>query len=205
MFLIDGTTLPHWHETNGFAGLLLSRSLKREKIILNVYVRNFLKENVDHVAGLAALITGKMQKNGSSNTYTHCMTKLKPKDVDEYIAGFPQQTQEILEQVRTIIKKIVPEAEETISYGIPTFNLNGTYLLYVGAYQKHIGVYPISSTIDQIDKKFAAYRTSGKGTVQFPLNEPMPLDLISKLVEFQVKENIERVAKKKLTKNTTKR
>lgn len=133
------------------------------------------------------------------------MTTPKPKNIDEYISRCPTDTQEVLEQIRAIIKKAVPDAEESISYGIPTFNLNGTYLIYFAAYKKHIGVYPVPSKIDQIDEELAAYKTSGKGTVQFPLSEPIPLNLITKLVKFQVTENIKRAAKKKQTKKTTNR
>jgi uncharacterized protein YdhG (YjbR/CyaY superfamily) len=129
----------------------------------------------------------------------------KPKDIDEYIGKFPPDTQEILRQIRTTIKKVVPDAEETISYGIPTFNLNGTYLIYFAAYKKHIGFYPVPRAIEEIDKDFASFKTSGKGTIQFPLNKPMPLNLITKLVKFKVKENIEKVKKKKQTKKTTRR
>ena len=132
------------------------------------------------------------------------MTPTKPKDINEYIARFPHETQEILEQIRETIKKVAPDAEEAISYGIPTFNLNGTYLIYFAAYNKYIGFYPVPSGIDEIDKEFASYKTSGKGTLQFPLNKPIPLDLIIKLVKFK-KENIEKVEKKKQTKKTTNR
>ena len=131
------------------------------------------------------------------------MTTPKPKDIDEYIARFPPETQEVLEQIRATIKTVVPDAEETISYGIPTFNLNGTYLIYFAAYKKHIGFYPVPSEIDELDMEFASYKTSGKGTLQFPLDKPMPLDLITKLVRFKVKENVEKVEKKKQTKKTT--
>ncbi len=124
------------------------------------------------------------------------MTTSKPKDIDEYIARFPLDTQEILEQIRVTIKKVVPEAEETISYGIPTFNLNGTYLIYFAAYKKHIGFYPVPRAIDQVDKDFASYKTSGNGTIQFPLNKPVPLNLIIKLVKFKVKENVEKAEKR---------
>ena len=133
------------------------------------------------------------------------MTTSKPKDIDEYIARFPLDIQEILEQIRVTIKKVVPEAEETISYGIPTFNLNGTYLIYFAAYKKHIGFYPVPVEIDQVDKGFASYKTSGKGTIQFPLNKPMPLNLITKLVKFKVKENIEKARIKKQKKKSTNR
>jgi uncharacterized protein YdhG (YjbR/CyaY superfamily) len=128
------------------------------------------------------------------------MMTLKPKNIDEYIARFTPDIQEVLKQIRTTIKKIVPDAEETISYGIPTFNLNGTYLIYFAAYKKHIGFYPVPSRIEEIDKEFASFKTSGKGTIQFPLNKPMPLNLIIKLVKFKVKENIEKAKKKKQTK-----
>ncbi|HEX5167834.1 MAG TPA: DUF1801 domain-containing protein [Cyclobacteriaceae bacterium] len=131
------------------------------------------------------------------------MTTSKPKDIDEYIARFPLDTQEILEQIRVTIKKVVPEAEETISYGIPTFNLNGTYLIYFAAYKNHIGFYPVPGTLEKIDKDFASFKTSGKGTIQFPLNKPMPLNLITKLVNFRVKENLEKAKKKKQKKKST--
>jgi uncharacterized protein YdhG (YjbR/CyaY superfamily) len=133
------------------------------------------------------------------------MTTAKPKDIDEYIAGFPPETREILEQIRTTIREVVPEAEETISYGIPTFNLNGTYLIYFAAYKKHIGLYPVPSAIDEIDEEFASYKTSGKGTLQFPLNKQVPLHLITKLVKFKVKENIEKLKKQNQAKKTTNR
>jgi uncharacterized protein YdhG (YjbR/CyaY superfamily) len=130
------------------------------------------------------------------------MTTPKAENIDEYISTFPPETQEVLKQIRATIKKVVPKAEETISYGIPTFNLNGTYLIYFAAYKKHIGIYPVSKAIEEIDKRFASYKTSGKGTIQFPLNEPMPLKLITKLVKFKVKENTEKVKKKKAKKKT---
>ena len=131
------------------------------------------------------------------------MTTPKPKDIDEYIAGFPLDTQKILEKIRATIKKLVPDAEETISYGIPVFNLNGTYLIYFAAYKKHIGFYPVPGSIDVVDKEFTSYKTSGKGTLKFPLDKPIPFELIIKLVEFMVKENIEKMAKKKQAKKST--
>jgi uncharacterized protein YdhG (YjbR/CyaY superfamily) len=133
------------------------------------------------------------------------MTTSKPKNIDEYIARFPSDIQEILEQIRATIKKVVPEAEETISYGIPTFKLNGTYLIYFAAYKNHIGFYPVPGALDQLDKAFLSYKTSGKGTIQFPLNRSMPFDLITKLVKSQVKENVERVAKKGKNKKSSNR
>ena len=130
------------------------------------------------------------------------MKTSKPKDIDEYIARFPLDIQEILEQIRVTIKKAVPEAEETISYVIPTFNLNGTYLIYFAAYKNHIGFYPVPGSIEKVDKDFASYKTSGKGTLQFPLNKPIPLNLITKLVKFKVKERVKNVEKKKQKKST---
>jgi uncharacterized protein YdhG (YjbR/CyaY superfamily) len=125
------------------------------------------------------------------------MIASKPKDIDEYIGRFPPDIQEILQQIRVTIKKVVPEAEEAISYGIPTFNLNGTYLIYFAAYKKHIGFYPVPKELEELGEEFASYKTSGKGTIQFPLNKPMPMDLIIKLVKFKVKENIAKLEKRK--------
>jgi uncharacterized protein YdhG (YjbR/CyaY superfamily) len=87
--------------------------------------------------------------------------------------------------------------EEAISYGIPTFNLNGTYLIYFAAYKKHIGIYPVPTPIEKMGKGFEAYKNSGKGTIQFPLSEPLPLNLISRLVKYKVKENKPRFLKRK--------
>jgi uncharacterized protein YdhG (YjbR/CyaY superfamily) len=140
----------------------------------------------------------------TSSAPNNVMTPSKPKDIDEYIAGFPIEIQETLKQIRMTIRKVVPEAEESISYGIPTFMLNGTYLIYFAAYKKHIGFYPVPGGIDQVDKDFASYKTSGKGTIQFPLNEPIPLNLVSKLVKFKVKENTERVMKIKKPRKSAK-
>lgn len=139
------------------------------------------------------------------STKTICIMTLKTKDIDEYTAGFTPETKLILEKIRSIIIKVVPEAEEAISYGIPTFNLNGTYLIYFAAYKKHIGFYPVPTEIDKIDKEFAPYKISGKGTLKFPLDKPVPFDLIVKLVEFMVKENIKKAGKKKQAKKTTHR
>ncbi|MEK6780682.1 MAG: DUF1801 domain-containing protein [Bacteroidota bacterium] len=123
------------------------------------------------------------------------MTTAKPKDIDEYIAGFPKGTQKLLEQIRATIKKLVPDAEETIRYGIPTFNLNGHYLIYFAGYKKHIGLYPVPGGNETFAKDFSSYKTSGKGTIQFSLDKPMPLNLITKIVKFRVKGNLQRTKK----------
>src|SRR5688500_16716772 len=112
-------------------------------------------------------------------------------NIDEYIAGFPENTQKILQQVRATIKKAAPDAEEKISYGIPTFTLNNTYLVYFAGYKNHIGFYPTPTGGETFKKELSIYKT-GKGSVQFPLNKPMPLDLITKIVKYRVKENLQK-------------
>jgi uncharacterized protein YdhG (YjbR/CyaY superfamily) len=114
-----------------------------------------------------------------------------PKDIDEYIAGFPNDVQEILEKIRMTIRKAAPDAEESISYQIATFTLKGKYLIYFAAYQKHIGLYPAPRGSEQFKKELAAYE-GGKGTVRFPLDQPIPFGLISRIVKFRVKENLEK-------------
>ena len=123
------------------------------------------------------------------------MTTTKPNDIDEYIAGFPKDTQKILKQIRATIKEAAPEAEETISYAIPTFTLKGN-LVHFAAFKNHIGFYPAPTGNEAFKKEFSVYKT-GKGSVQFPLNKPMPLDLITKIVKFRVKENLQKAKTKK--------
>ena len=120
----------------------------------------------------------------------------KPQNIDEYLAGFPNHTRNMLQQIRSTIKKTVPEAEETISYGIPSFNLDGRYLIYFAGYKKHIGVYPVPAGNTEFEKEFSSYKTSGKGAIQFPLDRPIPLDLIRKIVKFRLKMNLENTKKK---------
>ncbi|HQQ97069.1 MAG TPA: DUF1801 domain-containing protein [Cyclobacteriaceae bacterium] len=110
--------------------------------------------------------------------------------MNEYIAEFPQDTRIVLEQIREAIRRQVSQAEETISYGMPSFKLNGRYLIYFAAYKQHIGLYPVPNNNAGFEEDFAAYKTSGRGTIQFPLNKPMPLNLIKKILKFRVKENL---------------
>ena len=119
----------------------------------------------------------------------------KKNDIDKYVDKFPKGTQDKLMQVREIIKSTVTEAEETISYGMPTFKLNGTYLIYFAGYKNHIGIYPVPNN-KEFEEDFSSYKTSGKGTIQFPLDKPIPTDLIKKIVEFRVAENLQRVKPK---------
>ena len=113
------------------------------------------------------------------------------RDIDEYIAGFPPEVQRIMEQIRATIRKAAPGAEESISYRIPTFKLNGTALVYFAGFKKHIGMYPAPLTAPELEKELAPY-AAGKGTVQFQLDEPIPFGVIAKMVRFKVKENVKR-------------
>lgn len=116
-------------------------------------------------------------------------------EVDAYISGFPPQTQTLLMELRQTIKKSAPEALEVISYKMPAYKMNGI-LLYFAAYSKHIGFYPTGSAIATFKDHISKYKWA-KGSVQFPLDEPLPLKLISEIVEFRVKENTEKLKKKK--------
>ena len=123
------------------------------------------------------------------------MSKIMANDVDTYIASFPEVIQNLLQQIRTRIRQTAPEAKETISYGMPTYVLNGN-LVHFAAFKNHIGFYPSPSGIEQFKEKLSAYK-GAKGSVQFPLDKPMPLDLITKIVKFRVKENMEKDSKKR--------
>jgi uncharacterized protein YdhG (YjbR/CyaY superfamily) len=108
--------------------------------------------------------------------------------IDEYIATFPRDIQEILEKIRRTIQESAPNAKEAISYQMPTFKLNGN-LVHFAAFKNHIGFFPTPSGISRFKKELSHYETS-KGTVRFPLNEPIPFDLIRKIVKYRVKENL---------------
>jgi uncharacterized protein YdhG (YjbR/CyaY superfamily) len=111
-----------------------------------------------------------------------------PSNIDEYIANFPADIQEKLVKMRATIRKAAPDAEEKISYQMPTFFLKGN-LVHFAALKNHIGFYPTPSAIVAYEKELKRY-ISTKGAVQFPLNEPLPLDLVTKMVKFRVKENL---------------
>lgn len=110
------------------------------------------------------------------------------KTIDEYIAAFPKEVQGILKTLRWKVRKSAPKAQEAISYGIPTFKLNGN-LVHFAAFRNHIGFYPTPSAIVAFKKELSRYKTS-KGAIQFPIDEPMPLPLIGRMVKFRVKENL---------------
>jgi uncharacterized protein YdhG (YjbR/CyaY superfamily) len=118
----------------------------------------------------------------------------KPNLVDDYIAGFPPELQTVLEQIRQTIRKSAPGVSEKISYAIPTFDLNGT-LVHFAAFKNHVGFYATPTGHEAFKSELSRYK-EGKGSVQFPLNEPMPLDLIARIVEFRVKENLSKASSK---------
>lgn len=107
--------------------------------------------------------------------------------IDEYIAEFPPETQAVLQEVRALIRSVAPEATETISYAIPTFDLNGKHLVHFAGYARHVGLYPTPSGMVEFADELAPYK-SGKGSAQFPLGTPLPTDLIRRIVEFRVAE-----------------
>ena len=111
-----------------------------------------------------------------------------PKTIDEYIAGFPEDVQAILQKIRQTIRETVPNAEEAISYQMPTFKLKGN-LVHFAAFKNHIGFYPVPSGIEAFKDELSVY-VQGKGSVQFPLDKPMPYDLIRRIVAFRVQENL---------------
>lgn len=123
------------------------------------------------------------------------------KDIDSFIATFPKETQLLLQQVRETIKKAAPEAEETINYGIPTFKLNGN-LVHFSGYKNHIGFYPGAAGIKTFEKELSIYK-SAKGSVQFPINQPLPLDIITKITKFRVIQNLEKAQQKKVSTKKT--
>jgi len=114
-----------------------------------------------------------------------------PKNIDEYISGFPQEIRVLLEQVRQTIRDAAPEATEAISYQMPTFRLNGN-LVHFAAFKNHIGLYPAPTGIENFSKELSVYK-GGKGSVQFPITDPLPLDLISRIVRFRVGENLKKI------------
>lgn len=120
--------------------------------------------------------------------------KAKFNDIDGYISSFHEDTQKILEQIRFTIKQAAPEAEELISYAMPAFKLNGM-LVYFAAFKNHIGFYSLPTGNEAFKKNLSVYKT-GRGSVQFPLNKPMPLLLISEIVKFRVEENLQKLKTK---------
>jgi uncharacterized protein YdhG (YjbR/CyaY superfamily) len=116
-------------------------------------------------------------------------SKTSPKDIDEYIADFPKEVQALLKKIRTTIRKAAPDAKETIKYQMPTFTLYGN-LVHFAAFKKHIGFYPVPRGVEAFKDELSAYKGE-KSTARFPLDQPIPLDLISRIVKFRVTKNLE--------------
>ena len=123
------------------------------------------------------------------------MKTITPKNIDEYIAGFPLDVRESLQRVRTIVREAAPDAEETLKYRMPTFVLKEN-LVHFAAFEKHIGFYPTPSAIAAFSSDLKDY-VSAKGSVQFPLNHPVPFALIKRMVQFRVKEIREKATKQR--------
>jgi uncharacterized protein YdhG (YjbR/CyaY superfamily) len=109
--------------------------------------------------------------------------------IDEYIAEFPPETAALLQQLRQLVHEIAPDATETISYAIPTFDLNGRHLVHFAGYAHHVGLYPTPSGMEEFREELEPYK-SGKGSARFPLDQPLPVDLIRRIVEFRVAETL---------------
>lgn len=115
--------------------------------------------------------------------------------IDEYIAQFPEEIQAILQKIRAVIREAAPDATEKISYQMPTFYLNGN-LVHFAAFKTHIGFYPVPSGIEKFKEELSQYK-GGKGSVQFPLDKPIPYDLIRRITLFRVEENLQSKRKSK--------
>lgn len=122
------------------------------------------------------------------------MLSKKPTNIDEYMINFPESTLLMMEQLRETIHKAAPEAEEVISYSMPAFKWNGI-LVYFAGYKNHIGFYPGSGAIKTYEKELTKFKTS-KGAIQFPLDKPLPLGLVTKIVKLRIKQNKEKMKKK---------
>lgn len=114
---------------------------------------------------------------------------MKPATIDEYIADCPREVQQLLEQVRAAVKKAAPEARECISYNMPSFKLGKLYVAHFAAFKNHIGFYPAPTGNEAFEEALSHYKT-GKGSVQFPLDKPLPLDLIARMVEHRIKNHL---------------
>ena len=119
--------------------------------------------------------------------------KRRYKTVDEYIAAFPENVQGVLQKLRQTVREAAPEAVEVISYGMPAYRQNGV-LVWFAAHKNHIGFYPYAATIEAFRKQLAKYETS-KGTIKFPLDQPVPFELVGEMVKFRVKENLHKKSK----------
>ena len=124
--------------------------------------------------------------------------KIKPGNVDDYISDFSEDIRSVLENIRTTIRKAAPGALEMISYGIVAFKFHGKPLVYFAAFKNHIGFYPTPTGIEEFEKELSVYK-QGKGSVQFPLDKPMPLKLIGKIVKYRMNKILEMSSTKEKT------
>lgn len=124
-----------------------------------------------------------------------------PTTIDDYIAGFSEELRVLLKRVRATIKEVAPEAEERISYGIPTFRLNGRSFIHFAAFKRHISVYPAPRGVEAFDEELSAYK-GGKGTVQFPLERAIPYGLIERIARYRLEEHRAQAAEKGTARQT---
>jgi len=136
----------------------------------------------------AGSTTGDSQGDGMTNRSTAT-------SIDAYIAEFPPETQEVLRELRAIVKSAVPGATETMSYAIPTFDLGGRHLVFFAGYRKHVSLYPIIGAVEEAFADELAPHKHGRGTLQFPLGQPLPTDLIGRIVTRMAQENVARATK----------
>ena len=115
------------------------------------------------------------------------MTKTRPKTIDDYIAGYPKDAQRLLQKMKLTIRKAAPKSEERISYSMPAFDQDGI-LVWFAAFKEHIGFYPKTSAITSFKKDLTKYEVS-KGTIRFPMDKPLPVSLVSRIVKYRIKEN----------------
>lgn len=125
----------------------------------------------------------------------------KPKSMKDYISGLPVKARKHMLQIRDLVKTLVPEAEETLSYGMPAFNLNGHYLIYFGGYRDFVSLYPAPRNNPAFKEEISAF-AGGKGTIRFPLDKALPIRLIQKIIRFRLEENSNSVRKKRAAKKT---
>ena len=149
----------------------------------------------DEVHGALDVRARRACRDTTAERGSNMANRSTARSINEYIAEFPAAIQEKLEELRALIRESAPDATETISYAIPTFDLGGRHLVHFAGYAKHVGLYPAPSGIEAFRKELEPYK-SGKGSVQFPLGQPLPADLIRRIVRFRVEGNTGQATKK---------
>ncbi len=190
VFYLKSRAFLHFHDDPSgiFADVRLAEDFVRLPVTSRAQQSDLLERIDDCLSRLAREVAGRPSRIARA---PKMKTKQRaPKTIDEYIAGFPREVREILQKIRATIRKAAPRAEEKISYQIPTFTLHGN-LIHFAAYQHHIGLYPAPRGVAQFKEELSAYE-GGKGTLQLPLDKPIPLRLITKIVKYRVKINLEK-------------